>query len=221
MKLMYKSSIPCAAILFDLDGTLVDSTSSVEQSLFKWATKHGFNAKEIIKIGHGRPTSEFVKMVAPDLDAEVEARAIEENEAQSNEGTVLITGAKELLDTLATDCWAIVTSGGNKLAVTRMKHVGLPFPRVFITADDITNGKPHPEGYLKAANLLGVAPSKCLVLEDSPPGIEAAKTAGMKVIAVATTYKTEELSRADLIIKDLTRIHPTNRGDGLMTISIV
>lgn len=218
---MKKNIISFAAILFDLDGTLVDSTSSVERSWISWAADHCLNAEEIIKIAHGRLTAEVVRLVAPDLDAEVEARKIEENEAQDTEGVVALPGAKELLAVLPINRWAVVTSGGQKLATARMKLVGLPFPQILVTADQTIHGKPHPEGYLKAAELLKILPFKCLVIEDTPPGIKAAKEAGMKVIAVSTTHKTDQLSRADLVVRDLTEVKIDSNGDDYFTASVV
>jgi len=210
-----------SAVLFDLDGTLLDSSYSVERSWFNWALNHGLNGDEILKIAHGRPTIETIKIVAPELDAEIEAKVLERTQAQNNEGVEAFTGAKELLATLPTNCWAVVTSSSNFLATNRIKQANLPFPQKLITADDITNSKPHPEGYLKAASFFNSASSDCLVIEDTPVGVEAGKAAGMKVIAVANTYKIDQLSVADLVIQDLTEIHFTSCSNTHLTISVI
>ncbi len=216
-----KVMVLVSTILFDLDGTLVDSTSSVKRSWFKWAVGHQLNADEIVKMAHGRTTVETVKIIAPDLNSKSEAQAIENSQALDSEGVVVIPGAKELLADLPSNCWAIVTSGGRKIATERINYVGLPFPKVLVTSDDVTNGKPHPEGYLKAAKLLGAISSECLVVEDAPPGVEAAKAAGMRVISVTTNYMATQLSKAELIVANLTEIHIVVLENGSLVVSVV
>ena len=199
-------NLKCQAILFDLDGTLVDSTLCVEKHWQEWATKHDLNPEEILKISHGRPTIDTIGLVAPDLDAEAEAKTLDESQAVNLDGVVAVPGANTLLASLPYKNWAIVTSANQKIATNRLLHVGLPLPEYLITTDDVEQYKPHPEGYLKAVEYLKVEPEQCVVVEDAPVGIQAARAAKMKAIAVATTYSPADLSSADICIPALTNI---------------
>ena len=203
---MQMMNLKCQAILFDLDGTLVDSTLCVEQHWREWATKHNLNAEEILNISHGRPTIDTIRLVAPHLDAEAEAKALDESQAKNLGGVVAVPGANILLASLPRKNWAIVTSANQKIATNRLLHVGLPLPEHLITTDDVEQYKPHPEGYLKAARYLEVEPEQCVVVEDAPVGIQAAHAAKMKAIAVATTYSPSDLSTADIRIPALANI---------------
>src|SRR5262252_4321195 len=171
------------AILFDLDGVLVDSTTCAGSIWKGWAREVGLDPEYMVQVAHGRPTIETVRMVAPNLNAEAETKKIENREVNDVEGLKAIQGAKELLTALPAERFAIVTSGSRRLATARLKAVGIPVPARMITADDILHGKPNPEPYLKGARLLGFDPGSCLVFEDSPPGIRAAKATGMTVVA--------------------------------------
>lgn len=203
----------CKAILFDLDGVLVNSAECVERTWREWSARHRLNAEEVIGIAHGRRTLETVRAVAPDLDAEAEVAELEAKEALTSDGVYEIEGARELITQLPQDKWAIVTSGTRVIAEFRLQHVGIPSPRVMVCADEISNGKPHPEGYLSAAKRLRVAPSDCVVIEDTPPGVEAAHNAQMRVIAVAATYPRDQLANADLIVERLMDLRIVARGD--------
>ena len=185
------------AILFDLDGVLVDSTACAGRIWKGWARENGLDPEYMVQVAHGRPTIETVRMVAPNLNAEAETAKIEDREVNDVDGLRAIPGAKELLDSLPAERFAIVTSGSRRLATARLKAVGIRVPDRMIAADDIVHGKPDPEPYLKGAQLIGFPPESCLVFEDSPPGIAAAKAAGMTVIAFPTTYPVEALSEAD------------------------
>jgi sugar-phosphatase len=196
-------SFLCKAILFDLDGVLVDSTECVERTWRSWAARVGLNADDIIGLAHGRPTRDTVRLVAPHLDVETESAALEAGEAMTSEGIYEISGAAALLASLPADSWAVVTSGTRAIAEFRLKRTGLPVPRVLICAGEIKRGKPHPEGYLTAAAQLGRSTDECLVMEDAPLGIEAAHAAGMRVIAIASTYPAHELTAADAVVKRL------------------
>lgn len=204
----------CEAVLFDLDGVLVDSTPVVVRAWRGWAAERGLDAERIIEIAHGRRTAETIRLVAPHLDADVETRELERAEAGNLDGVLEIAGALDLASSLPKDAWTVVTSGTRLLATSRMRHVGLPLPQRFVTADDVANGKPHPEPYLTGAEVLGVAPEACVVIEDAPSGVRAAKAAGMRAIAVATTYGAKDLSEADVVVDLLTRIRPILRSDG-------
>src|SRR5689334_7305466 len=152
-----------------------------------WAERHGLPFARIATLHHGRPTVETVRLVAPHLDVEAEARSIERAETEDLHGLRVFAGAARLLAALPPDRWAIVTSGTHALATTRLAHVGLRKPTVLVTADDVARGKPAPDPYLTPARKLGVAPGRCVVIEDAPAGVAAGRAAGARVIAVAST----------------------------------
>jgi sugar-phosphatase len=196
-------SIECAAILFDLDGVLVDSTARVAQTWERWARKHQLDPARVIAAAHGRRTIETVQIVAPHLAATDEVATLEASESIGTEGVFEIPGAQEILASLPPDSWAIVTSGIRAVATLRIRHTHLPMPKVLVCAEDIQHGKPHPEGYLTAAQRLGVDPTGCVVIEDTPPGLEAARAGGMRSIGVCGTYAADALSMADYTIPHL------------------
>lgn len=193
----------CSAILFDLDGVLVDSTRSVDRFWRVWAKENGLDPDTAVNVAHGRRTVETVRILMPHLNAEVEAVKLERLEAHSTEDVTVMPGAADLVASLPRDRWCVVTSGTKYLATRRLAAGKLPVPDVLVTADDVQNGKPHPEPYLRGAQLLGIDPRDGLVVEDAPAGIDAAHAAGMNVIGLASTYKPEELSEADAIISTL------------------
>ena len=196
----------CDAVLFDLDGTLVDSSKVVERLWAEWAARHSLNVRDILAISHGRRAEETMRLMVPHLTSmkeEAEAR-LREEERQS-EGLVAVAGAKTLLDSIPRTRWAVVTSCTQKLAELRLQSVGLMVPEVVISQESVPRGKPHPEGYLEAARILGWAPQNCLVVEDSPVGVEAGRAAGMRVLGVSTTFPADQLS-ADLTVADLTEV---------------
>ena len=199
----------CDAILFDLDGVLVDSQAVVVRTWQEWAVEKDLDAGRILEVAHGRRPAEVVRDFAPELDADAEARELERMETNDLEGVLEIEGARELLSSLPADGWTVVTSGTRVLASGRMEHVGLPLPERFVSADDVENGKPHPEAYLKGAEILGVSPEACVVVEDAPSGVSSAKSAGMRVIAVATTYREDDLHEADAVVASLTDFQAT------------
>jgi len=197
----------CDAVLFDLDGVLVNSTECVERHWRRWAVEHLLDLDEIMRVAHGRPTVETIRLVAPHVPAEEEAARLNAAEAFDTDGVAAVEGAAQLVRVLPEDAWAIVTSGTRDTARTRLRHTGMPMPSVLITADDVKRGKPNPEAYLLAAARLDVGPETCVVIEDAPAGIRAARAAGMRVIAVATTHSQAELGEADVRAKRLTDIH--------------
>jgi mannitol-1-/sugar-/sorbitol-6-phosphatase len=208
------NDFPCGAILFDLDGVLVSSTAAVARQWRLWAKERDIPPEEVLRIAHGRRTVEVVQLLAPDLDAEAEARNVEAREAADTEGVHIIPGARELLARIPPERWAVVTSGTRLLAVSRLKLGKLPRPRGLVTADDVREGKPHPAPYLEGARLLGIAPQQCLVIEDAPVGIQAAHAAGMKAIALTTTYAASDLQQAEALAPDLLALRLEDRQDG-------
>ena len=205
----------CAAILFDLDGVLVDSTASVARQWALWAAEHNVPVDEAVRVAHGRRTLETIRLLAPHLDAEAETVRLERREADDTDGIGRIKGAMELVSSLPRERWAVVTSGTRYLATRRLATNGLTAPAVFVTADEVTVGKPHPEPYLKGAQLLGFSPKDCLVFEDAPAGIEAARAAGMTAIGVSTTYPAAELALAHAVVQDLSQVRARVNGAAL------
>ena len=190
------TQIRCAALLFDLDGVLVDSTPAVSRVWRRWAIEHGFDPAEVVARAHGRPSLTTVREYLPNANHELENREVERREIADLEGVIPLPGALELLASLPPDRWTIVTSCTRPLAEVRIRAAGLPLPRKLITSSDITHGKPHPEPYLKGASLLGFPPTECVVLEDVPAGVRAGKAAGAKVIAFKTTLQESALREA-------------------------
>ena len=195
--------IRCRAILFDLDGVLMDSRVAVERAWERWAAGHGLDPVAVLAEAHGRRTIDTIRGLAPLLDVETEARLLEEAESVDFDGVATLPGAGELLEALPAGSWTVVTSGTRALATGRLRHGRLPIPEHLITADDIERGKPDPQPYLAAAAALSVEPSDCLVIEDAPPGIQAGKAAGMAVLALATTFEARALAAADFLAGSL------------------
>src|SRR6478752_1790379 len=201
------------AILFDMDGVLMDSTPSVERVWRTWAAKHGLDPDRIAPLAHGRRSIETIRAVAPELDDEKENVIVEQMEIDDKDGVTALPGAAELLAHLPPDRFAIVTSATRPLAVARLGYAGIPVPRHMITADDVIHGKPSPEPFLKGAALLGFAAEDCLVFEDSPAGIASARSAAMKAIALQTTYPADQLQAANAIIGNLADVKATLRDE--------
>jgi sugar-phosphatase len=196
----------CSAILFDLDGVLVDSTGSVTRQWSLWAEENNIDRRKLVEMAHGVRTVEVVRQLAPHLDAEAEVKKIEKREADDHDGITVMPGAAELLKSLPDNRWCVVTSGTRYLATSRLRLANLPIPRVLVSAEDVAKGKPDPEPYLMGAKLLGVNAAECLVIEDAPAGIAAARAGGMKVIALTSTYLAATLSNADAVIHKLAQI---------------
>ncbi|HXM64812.1 MAG TPA: HAD family hydrolase [Terriglobales bacterium] len=190
------TEITCGAILFDLDGVLVDSTPAVIRVWSRWAIARGFNPDEVVRRAHGRPSIATVRDYLPHADAEAENREVERGEIEDLDGVVPLPGARELLRALPPDRWMIVTSCTRTLAKVRLRAAGLPIPHQLVTSSDIKNGKPDPEPYLKGASFLGVSANDCVVVEDAPAGIRAGTAAGARVIACRTTAAELELKDA-------------------------
>jgi mannitol-1-/sugar-/sorbitol-6-phosphatase len=200
--------ITCRALLFDLDGVLVDSTPAVARVWNAWAKQHGFNGDEVVKRAHGRPSLATIRELLPNGDHEKENREVERREIEDVSDVVPLPGASQLLRNLPPSAWTIVTSCTRKLAHVRIAAAGLPTPRVLITSSDIKRGKPDPEPYLKGAEVLQVSPEECVVVEDAAAGIRSGKAAGARVLALRTTSQDAELlsAGADWIVDDLSKV---------------
>ena len=209
----------CTAILFDLDGVLVDSTRSVSRQYRLWAQKANLDPRIVENIPHGVRAIDVVRQLAPHLDAEAEVERLEKMEAEDQEGVVVMPGATELLASIPGNRWCVVTSGTRYLATCRLKHANLPIPRVMVSADDVSKGKPNPEPYLTGARLLGMNSTDCLVIEDAPAGIQAAHAGKMKVIAITSTYPASALE-PDVVIQRLAQIKVSGQGSPSLTIDV-
>jgi len=208
----------CSAILFDLDGVLCDSTRQVDREWREWAARKGVDGDAVMAIAHGVRTVEVIGRVAPHLDAAAEAAAIENHEAHDQRGVVVMPGAADLVKSIPSGRWGVVTSGSRLLATNRLRHCGLPVPEVMVTSDDVVNGKPHPEPYLMGAEQLGFRPEECLVIGGAPAGIESARAGGMKVIAITSTYPAEAVEHADVVIGKLAQIQVSLNGTGSLVV---
>jgi sugar-phosphatase len=208
------------AVLFDMDGTLVDSTAIVEQVWGEFAGRYGLDIAEILRTSHGVQAGDTVRRFAP-VGADVVALTAELGamERVRTEGIVALPGAAEVLRSLPADAVALVTSADRTLADIRMGAAGLAMPATAVTAELVTRGKPHPEGYLRAAALLGVDPADAVVFEDAPAGIAAGLAAGIRTVAVGPN--TGELPDGVLHIADYSTVTVTTNVDdaGVRTIS--
>ena len=198
------SPIRCRGVLFDLDGVLVDSTPAVARVWAWWARQHGFDADKVVREAHGKPSIATIRELLPNGNHEAENLEVERREIEDVEGVIPLPGAMELLRAIPSEKWAIVTSCTRRLAKVRIGTAGLPTPKRMVTSNDIRNGKPDPEPYLKGAQILGAAGTECVVIEDAPAGIRAGKAAGAHVVALRTTAEDAELraAGADWIVDD-------------------
>jgi sugar-phosphatase len=203
-------------ILFDLDGVLVDSTPAVARCWSRWAEQYGFNADEIVRRAHGRPSIVTLRELLPDGDYEEENRKMEEWEIADTDGVVPLPGVMEILRALPPDQWTIVTSCTRPLAEVRIRVAGLPQPKKLVTSGDVQRFKPDPDPYLKGAELLGFAPTDCVVVEDAPAGIRAGRAAGSRVLALRTTEVDDLLKAAGAtwIVDDLAKVTLRPVGEG-------
>jgi mannitol-1-/sugar-/sorbitol-6-phosphatase len=186
----------CSALLFDLDGVLVDSTPAVVRVWTKWAVEHGFDPEEVLQRAHGRPSISTIRDYLPNADHELENLVVLNGEIEDLEGVVALPGTRDLLNALPPNRWTIVTSCARPLAEVRIRAGGLPVPEKLVTSSDIQHGKPHPEPYLKGADVLGFPIQDCVVFEDVPAGIRSGKEAGARVVAFRSTVKDPELKAA-------------------------
>ena len=189
-----------AAFLFDMDGTMLDSSAVVERTWRAWANRHGINPDDLLESVHGVRSEDTIRRFGPvGIDVAEEAAWVLKAELSDVEGVVPIAGIKALVADLDPAAWAVVTSAPRALAALRIHSVGLPMPKTLIAAEDVKQGKPNLEGFLKAAARLGVPISECLVFEDSPAGVAAAKAAGAHVAIVGDLMPAVE---GTLIISD-------------------
>ena len=195
-----------SAVIFDLDGVLVDSARVVEQQWRRWAGARGLRAEPFLRVCHGRRALETIRLAAPHLDAEAEVAAFGPAEDADVAAIVPLAGAARLLGSLPPDAWGVATSGARRDAVARLRRAGLPPPPVLVCAEDVARGKPSPDAYLQAASRLGADPAECLVVEDAPAGVQAARAAGMPVVGLTTTHPADALG-ADAVAATLAGVY--------------
>ncbi|GGF35691.1 HAD-IA family hydrolase [Subtercola lobariae] len=206
-----------AAALFDLDGTLIDSTPAVNRSWIRWGEEWGMTP-DFREGMHGRPARDIIAALVPEDRFEAAFNRVAELELADVDDIVVLDGAAELLGSFDDSRRAIVTSCTRPLAAVRIAATGIPAPSVVVTVDDTVRGKPDPDPFLEGARRLGVDPRDCVVFEDAPAGLAAARAAGCFTVAVVGTHQAAELD-ADIVVASLADIvvTPTEGGFTLQT----
>ncbi|MFB9947271.1 HAD-IA family hydrolase [Rhizobium puerariae] len=181
-----------SAFLFDMDGTILNSIAAAERVWGRWAAAQGLDVEAFLPTMHGkRGVDTITALNLPGVDPLVEAEKILRGEIEDVEGVVPIPGAVEFLSALPPERWAIVTSSPIDLAKRRLRAAGIPEPRHMVTAEDVTIGKPNPQGYILGSERLGARPSEVLVFEDVLAGIQAGEAAGADVVVITATHSHE------------------------------
>ena len=195
---------PARALLLDMDGTLVDSTGDTEKHWALWAERRNLAVADVLPHAHGAPTRDTVARFVPADEVVAETAWVENLSAHTGQERAL-PGALEILSQQRIPV-AVVTSATRAAANVRLRRAGLPKPRVLVTADDVRRGKPDPEPYLRAAELLGVDAEDCVGVEDSPAGVASLTAAGATPLAVSTTFTAAELGGAVAVLADVSAI---------------
>ncbi|KAI8636058.1 HAD-like domain-containing protein [Parasitella parasitica] len=210
------------AFIFDLDGTLIDTTPQVIKFWTDLALKYNLDPAKILETSHGRRTIETLQCWIPELATIEHVNELEGKLALEKEGVIVLPGVMDLLQSISAKDWTVNTAGTNLMATTRLSQFNIQIPEKMATGDMLTHGKPHPEGYLKAAAILGKEPKECLVFEDAPSGVQAAIAAGMQCIACTTTHTVEQLKAAGatVIVDRLDSVHVDRNQDGSYTTTI-
>ncbi len=201
------------ALLLDMDGTLVHSTTEVETVWRLWCQSHRLDPEPVLAMCHGVRSREVIRALAPQLDLAREVALLDELEIQHAGVAEPIAGARTLLGALSPARWVLVTSASQRVARHRLASAGLPLPRLLIGAEDVVRGKPDPEPYLLAARQLGLTPADCLVFEDAPAGIRSALQAGCQVVQIGGDKRLDDGVRARL--EDWRQIRLTEDEAGL------
>ena len=208
-----------AAFLFDMDGTLIDSIASANTVWTRWANTHGIEPERVLQNMHGVRAVDTIRWLnVPGMDVEREADLLTQAEIDATEGIVPIKGALALLGSLPANRWAVVTSAPRALVERRLEVAGIPKPRVLVAAEDVTRGKPAPDGYLLAARRLDVDARNCLVWEDAPAGIGAAEAAGADVVVISATHP-EPLQTRHPVVVDYDGVTVTVNDNGMRVLN--
>ena len=212
-----KVTVAVKGLLFDNDGVLVSSIASVNRCWKLWAAHYGIPNADQVKLAHGTRAIEMMLALKPDVDTVEGLRLIEDLEIADVADTQVLPGVRSLLASLPPERWAIVSSATRRLLVARLEAAKLPLPNWIVSADEVVNGKPHPEPYLRGAELIHIAPADCLVVEDAPSGVHAGKAAGCRVLGVVGTDTAEELlaAGADWAVTSLEHVRVETSANGL------
>jgi sugar-phosphatase len=221
MRLRPGTYIEAAALLFDMDGTLINTSGIINALWKRWAERHGLNPAPIIASSPGRRIMDTVaEFLPPGANVDDEVQWIGQRGRDHPEGIVPIPGALDLVRSLPSHRWAVVTAADRTIAEKWLQAAGLPVPRVLITAENVKRGKPDPEGYLMAAQRLRVNPRDTVVFEDSQAGLAAGRAAGAKVIGIATTLTPEVLQGEDWLADFTPLAFDTDEGDFQMRLRV-
>ncbi|WP_421228642.1 HAD-IA family hydrolase [Aeromonas enteropelogenes] len=210
---MSRLTLRAAALLLDMDGTLVHSTDEVETVWRLWCRRHRLAPEPVLAICHGVRSREVIRTLTPQLDLAQEVALLDELENHHTGQAESLSGARTLLASLPTERWALVTSASQRVARHRLLSAGLALPTLLVGADDVVNGKPDPEPYLLAAERLGVAATDCLVFEDAPVGITSALRVGCSVVQVGGRQRLDPGVSA--LIQDWRQVSMVESDDGL------
>ena len=207
-------------LLFDMDGVLISSIASANRCWRQWAQHYGIPGWQTYTIPHGVRARDIITSLRPDLHPEEVAEAlrmIEDLEIADTADLKVLAGVRELLGALPPERWTIVTSATRRLLLGRLKAAGLPYPDELITADDVVQGKPHPEPYQKGAAMLGLTSAECVVVEDAPSGVGAGVAAGSRVIGVLGTHEARDLyaAGAEWVVEALSNVKAESKDEGL------
>lgn len=213
--------IRCKGILFDMDGILISSLSSVERSWTEWANMRGVDPVYACRVAHGCRSIDTIAKLRPDLDAEAENRIIEGIEMKDTEGVTVLHGVLKLIAALPKSSWTVVTSATEPLTRLRLVAAGIPIPEPVVTSETVTHGKPDPAPYSAGAALLGLAPGECVVFEDSSSGTKSARAAGCTVVATTFSHSIASLAAAHYLIPDLTAVQAVHTpGDAELVLKL-
>lgn len=208
--------VRCRAVLFDCDGVLVNSSAAIERVVRTWCRQQQLDEQWVLTYSHGRRAEETVRGVAPHLDPTTAVQQLTTLEEHDVDGVHALTGVATLLDTLPSQRWAVVTSGAARVCRARLAAAALPVPPVLIAAEEVAEGKPSPQGYVTAAAQLGLDPTDCVVIEDSPAGAQAGRAAGAFVIGVGA----DNLDDADITLVDLHQVTVHNDQAGSLKLTL-
>lgn len=214
---MAEVKVSAAGILFDMDGVLVSSIGSVVRCWRRWAAHYGVADADKVEVTHGSRAIDIMDAIVPGVDKVEGLKLIEDMEIEDVGDLKVLPGARELLASLPAERWAIVTSATRRLLIGRLNAAELPVPSRIIAGDEVVNGKPHPEPYMRGAALIHAAPADCIVVEDAPSGVGAGVAAGCRVLGVLGTHSVEELKAAgaEWVVESLVGVRATLVGDGL------